>query len=614
MGGFGTTQPDNDPFGLGMVPSTPQTFPTAGLPSYASYGSPTTAAAVPVKKKKKSTGKSGTFWAITGTGIGTALIVVFLVLGVAGRVARSMRAAGVFNTGFSGSVEWVPHTSQPGGYAVEIVKQKPGITIPGLAGNIGINGIVSTMSAAGPCTVVNAEQLPASLSDAEVALALNAWQTQVQTMITSAAGRVSRSGPCSVAGHRGHELMFEQTEKFTTTIVCFRACFLDDRAYTMAFLATKPIYQQSHADHFFNSFRLLNNAGPAPPAASVPVPTSLPPAVFNLSPPRAPSSNWNGDDIKEMETGMLFALANRARSEDRVQEAIQFQHLGVQREQGEGIYNLACLYGMTGDANGAFYWLQRAAHEEGVDSSHLARDPDFLKIRSDPRWKQVQTFVTSCNAYFRAQPIVQIEHVIPAGYQNDRPIPVVVGLHGLGDSAKNFLGRDEFYQSLANNLGVALIAVSGTQPSGPRSFTWSENLERDRQHIEDALAKLSDRLTFRRDAVVLYGFSQGAAVSASLAANYPEQYAGAIALSPGSITDIQPPGTASPLLGQRKFVAVCGDGEHPSTLAAAKLWANWYSQHGARVVNRVTPSHDSHSFPPDFEEVFPQWISLILNK
>src|SRR6185436_1332192 len=104
---------------------------------------------------------------------------------------------------------------------------------------------------------------------------------------------------------------------------------------------------------------------------------------------------------------------------------------------------------------GAFYWLQRAAHEEGVDPQHLARDSDFQPVRSDPRWKQMLTFVTACSAYFRPQPIVQIEHILPNGYQHGRPIPVIVGLHGLGDSAKNFLGRDEFYNSLANTLGVA---------------------------------------------------------------------------------------------------------------------------------------------------------------
>lgn len=255
---------DNDPLGIGSLNTLPQTMPTAG--SYGNYGTLAASAPAPAPAKKKSSGTSGKFWTLTGSGVGTVVILLLVLLRIGGTVAKAMRRAGVFN----GSVkaEWVPYTSQSGGYAVEIVKQTPGVSIPGLAGNVGAHGIVAAMSPAGPCTVVNAEQLPTSLTDEQVGLALTAWQTQIQGMMGGFGGQLVQSGACTVAGNPGQEMTVEVLEDGTTSVVHFRASFKGNWAYTLVYLATKPVYKAEDAQRFFASFRLIGGAPNASPPPS----------------------------------------------------------------------------------------------------------------------------------------------------------------------------------------------------------------------------------------------------------------------------------------------------------------------------------------------------------
>ena len=83
-------------------------------------------------------------------------------------------------------------------------------------------------------------------------------------------------------------------------------------------------------------------------------------------------------------------------------------------------------------------------------------------------------------------------------------------------------------------LNVAVVGVSGTLARGQQTFVWAVDAERDAQRVRNALAEVSDRVTVKPGHVIALGFSQGAQVGLEIAVRNPEEYAGAIALSPGA--------------------------------------------------------------------------------
>jgi predicted esterase len=185
---------------------------------------------------------------------------------------------------------------------------------------------------------------------------------------------------------------------------------------------------------------------------------------------------------------------------------------------------------------------------------------------------------------------------------------VVIWLHGLGSNPEDFVNKG--CQEYADELKVALLGVSGTVPRGPRKFVWTEEPERDAKRVRDGLAEVSGQLTVKPGHVITFGFSQGAQVGLEVAVRHPEEYAGAIVLSPGAIprlNEVKP----SPLLAARAFVLACGAKEAPGNVRLTAADAQWLRDAKAKVEHRTYPEMSAHRFPPDFDERFPEWVKLI---
>ena len=73
-------------------------------------------------------------------------------------------------------------------------------------------------------------------------------------------------------------------------------------------------------------------------------------------------------------------------------------------------------------------------------------------------------------------------------------MPVFVALHGLGSQPEDFAHNPEA-QAMADETGAAIVSVSGTEPWGKNSFSWSENYETDWAHIQKALEAVKDKVT-----------------------------------------------------------------------------------------------------------------------
>ena len=181
-------------------------------------------------------------------------------------------------------------------------------------------------------------------------------------------------------------------------------------------------------------------------------------------------------DFKSMNPDDLSGLARSAwRKRDYIVAATA-QYWSVRKSQ-RGRYDLACYLARLGQTDSAFYWLQLAAIEDGVDAPHAQRDSDLESLRADPRWNKILPFLEDCNKYFAAAAITRTVLILPKGYKKPTAIPTVLWMHGLGSEPEDFVNDQS--QRFADKLNVALIGVSGTTAKGPRSFVWADDVELD---------------------------------------------------------------------------------------------------------------------------------------
>lgn len=335
------------------------------------------------------------------------------------------------------------------------------------------------------------------------------------------------------------------------------------------------------------------SAPPTSPAAGPP----LPPLTVEPFPEPARG------DLASLPPDELSAGGLRLLQQGRPAEAAQVLYFAV-KQGADDRYNLACALARANEVDPAFYWLQRAAAEEGVDSEWAQQDSDLDNLRADPRWSQVADYLRAYNEYFAHQDVLRTVLIVPAGYAPDKPIVTLVGMHGLGGS-EAFVHED--YRLWAERLNVAFVGLSGTRPLGPKSCSWSEDRELDHAQVQKALASLQGRLEPGK--VLLFGFSQGAQMAFELAAAHPDRYAGAIVMSPGKRGTGGLEGLKARAGNQdQRFVLVSGAEEHPGTVAQVREDASWARAGGAEVKEKLYPGVSEHAFPPDFTDAFPDWV------
>lgn len=340
--------------------------------------------------------------------------------------------------------------------------------------------------------------------------------------------------------------------------------------------------------------------------AALPVDKPLPP--LQLAIPAAMPDQLDGEDLTTMDTEELLGRANQSMQQGNYSRAANFQYWYVQKSK-TGQYNLSCFLARIGQTDPAFYWLQIAALEEGVDTAGAQSDGDLASLRRDPRWVQVRRYLQDCNRYFETADIGRTLLILPKGYKLGSPIPVVLWLHGHGSCPEDFI--DSGCQEYADNLNVALVGVSGTKARGPNSFVWAEDINQDANQLREALKEISDLVTIKPGHVITFGFSQGAQVGLEIAAKFPEEYAGSIVLSPGARSHLSTIDHSS-LLEKRCFVVTCGAKEALGNVVLTSNDAKWLRRAKARVIYKAYPKVSAHAFPSDFSERFPEWVKSIL--
>ena len=126
---------------------------------------------------------------------------------------------------------------------------------------------------------------------------------------------------------------------------------------------------------------------------------------------------------------------------------------------------------------------------------------------------------------------------VPAGYQADRPAPLVLMLHGAGGAARGALGP---FLPLADAAGLVLLAPDS------RGRTWDVILGGygpDVAFIDRALTEAFRRCAVDPARVAVEGFSDGASYALSLGITNGDLFTRLVAFSPGFMAPAERQGT-----------------------------------------------------------------------
>ncbi|HVA50247.1 MAG TPA: alpha/beta fold hydrolase [Pirellulales bacterium] len=330
---------------------------------------------------------------------------------------------------------------------------------------------------------------------------------------------------------------------------------------------------------------------------------------IQLSPPAPPNALWKGKDLSSLMGPVLAGAAREAAQKGNYVDAVTLQYWAVHTND-RGRYDLACYYSRIGDVDSAIYWLQDASLSDGVDAEWAGRDYDLDAVRSDRRWAQLAPFLAATNQYWASKGQPATSFVMPQELAPGTRVGVVLGLPGLGDNPHSFFPIG--YQPFADQLAMAFVAVSGTVPRGRTSFVWAEDVVRDSERVRQALREVAQQEQVDNRRVILLGFSQGAQMAFEIAMTYPEEFAGAIVLSPGSqkprdLRQIR----SSSMHRRQAYVLCCGEREHPMTVHSTRSDASLAEKMGANVRLLITPGASAHTFPPNFRQQLPEWVHFI---
>jgi len=231
----------------------------------------------------------------------------------------------------------------------------------------------------------------------------------------------------------------------------------------------------------------------------------------------------NGDARRELANQGSEAY-NAGEYEQAIQYYLALAHSGP--HWSNPIYNIACCFGLLGDAELAALYLERAVPEEFDDIWHVENDPDFDGVRDDPvfieAFERVKAEVEAQRAaegqiIFIDAPVYLRCHVrFPNDYDPSKAYRLVVGLHGFGDSPDSYI---KLWERFANHDFIFAVpqAPYAFNSGGDVGYSWAWGTggrglpARSANKTNDYIGHVVERLTnmYNVEDVYLLGFSQG---------------------------------------------------------------------------------------------------------
>jgi predicted esterase len=198
---------------------------------------------------------------------------------------------------------------------------------------------------------------------------------------------------------------------------------------------------------------------------------------------------------------------------------------------GVAAYNVACAYSRSGDTAGALKWLGESARLGFAITRLLNEDPDLAAVRDEDGFAEIververnrrEEFEWFSNTAREAEPLV----ILPDGYDPEVPAPLIIVLHGRGDSGKSIARA---WDEVANETGAILVAPDALRPLWT-GYEW-RFVDESVWYVLLTLDRVRERYSVDEQRIVLTGFSQGAHVALVTALRHPERFCGLVPVS-----------------------------------------------------------------------------------
>jgi predicted esterase len=207
-------------------------------------------------------------------------------------------------------------------------------------------------------------------------------------------------------------------------------------------------------------------------------------------------------------------------------------------------YNLACCFAVEKKTNDAMKALKKAAEAGWSDAAHTSEDDDLKSLREHKDFAQIIRDIahnaSSRNGGFtinlcKQERLGEYIVILPDEYDGTRRYPLVVLLHGYGDSMRGFtmaapMISSHDYIFIIPEAAYPLLEGYNTGFSHLREF---DNFKEDTasipsaaQWVVNAADDAMKRYPIDGNKFWMAGFSQGAAVAHIVAARFPDRVAG----------------------------------------------------------------------------------------
>lgn len=272
--------------------------------------------------------------------------------------------------------------------------------------------------------------------------------------------------------------------------------------------------------------------------------------------------------IDPLDPGVLNSLKSDARSlelsaskfyqeQQYLQAAkVYLELLKINPANSGALYNLACCYGLMGEASLASQALGMAYKAGFEDLSHIDGDPDFDPVRASAEYLAIRDSLDVWAArkaeregqldYYQVSSFLPYRVYLPPQYDPAKTYRLLIALHGFGDNAVNF---GYIYDSIKDNDLIMVV------PEAPyllpnkdfQGFSWSPLVGPDNPIWEPAFTSLEDAIMelgwslkekYKPQSTWLMGFSQGSAYTLILGLRRPQCYDGLIAFGGWLETDV----------------------------------------------------------------------------
>jgi len=252
-------------------------------------------------------------------------------------------------------------------------------------------------------------------------------------------------------------------------------------------------------------------------------------------------------DFLDLDLSEYYRIAAEAYRDGNYNLAIRYYLASLTRniDNEIAIYNVACCYALMDDVELTSLYLQRAVIAGYHDIAFMNADTDFNGIREDPLFVGTMQHISAAlgeapeytgeQYLFHAETAFRCLLRFPEEYNPEREYPLVIGLHGYGDSPENFIVLWEYF----DEPDFIYACPRGPYPfteNNVTAYSWFlryeegyDILELDLLSTEYVISLVDDlKERYLVSDVFLFGFSQGCSMTWMTGLTHPEKFTGLI--------------------------------------------------------------------------------------